>query len=98
VSVTARRPRAKPQRRHERDPDADIPGREISSLSIISNCVRQVGIAASAADEKALRVELRRLAAESLILAKQDELLRTSLSARQRIAIERDRTPRSGTS
>jgi len=97
VSVTARRPRAKPQRRHERDPDADIPGREISSLSIISNCVRQVGIAASAADEKALRVELRRLAAESLILAKQDEL-RTSLSARQRIAIERDRTPRSGTS
>jgi stage V sporulation protein SpoVS len=63
---------------------------------MVSAAIRAVGIAASAQDEKALRVELRRLAEESLLLASQPELLRTPLASRQRIAIERDRTPRAG--
>lgn len=80
MSATA--PRAKRKRQ--------IDGREVSSLALISQAVRQVHAAALADDTDGLRWELRQLADEALLLAEQDEPLASAEATRRRIAAERD--------
>ena len=85
------------KRRHERDPDAPVP-REISSPGILANRVREVGWAFVHGDENAARAGLRALADEASLLAMTDPLIPTALDNRVRVAAERDRTGRAGSS
>ena len=72
--------------------------RTASSPSVLAERIRQVGVAWSAADEDAARAELVALSREAALLAKSYPLFPSVLAARQRIASERERTPRGGSS
>jgi hypothetical protein len=91
VSVTVERPR----KRSKPDPnDAPIRDRPTSSLAMISERLRQLHFAVAAADEEALRSELRKLSAEAALLAEQDAVLPSAIAARMRIYSQRQSSGR----
>lgn len=68
--------------------------RSTSSIPMLADCVAHVQQAVKRSDEQELRSALIDLAAESLILACQPELLPSPLRQRQRVAVERDSSGR----
>jgi hypothetical protein len=73
-----------------------IGNRTLSSLAMVADRVHEVHRAARAADEAELRSALVDLSSESLLLARQPDLIPSPLSVRIRIAAESDPAKRSG--
>ena len=74
------------RRQHDRNPDAPLANRPVTSVAILAERVRAVGRAWRGGDETATRAELQALAAEATLLSRMDPLPLGLLANRQRIA------------
>jgi hypothetical protein len=81
-----------------RNPDGPILNRSASSMTIRAARVRSCFDAYRLKDEPALRAELQYLAPEAEMLAGQPVIVGGKRARRMRVAAERDRAARAGTS